>query len=518
MLDQKSRKVMTDIVLAAKGIKKSFDKVEVLHGVNFNLKRGEVHGIVGQNGAGKSTLMKIINGVYTRDDGTLLINNEEVHYDTSNGACAHGISMVYQEFSLVPSMTVSENLFLAREPLHGPFINTKFALKKASQLFRELEMDIHPEELVSRLPVGERQVVEIAKALSWDSSILIMDEPTASLSNIEIQSLFKVIHRLKKEGIAIIFVSHHLNEVIEICDRVTVIRDGEVALNDEVAHLKLDNIISAMIGKKYRRDITKRKLPIKRNQPVLEVSHLTFAKHYRDVSFNLYPGEVLGIAGVLGCGRSELLKTLYGILPAEEGEIKLNGYAIKLIHPAQALSNGIIHVPEDRRKNGILGGLSVRLNILLPIWNRLSRYGFIQEKTGMDIVYKFVMDLKIKTTDPNQLVRRLSGGNQQKVVFAKSLANQPKILLLDDPTVGVDVGTKEDIAQIIHSLASQGNAIILVSSEMEELAVLCDRVLVMQKGRITRVIDCFKKKNINDEYLMHAIQTGLKVGKEPTAY
>jgi len=514
MSERKSQKMKSNIILAAKGITKSFNKVEVLHGVDFNLKRGEVHGIVGQNGAGKSTLMKIINGVYTRDKGTLLINNHEVNYDTPIGAGDHGISMVYQEFSLVPTMTVSENLFLGREPLHGPFINTEFALQKANQLFRELEMDIHPQELISRLPVGERQVVEIAKALSRDSSILIMDEPTASLSNVEIQSLFKVIRRLKKEGISIIFVSHHLNEVIEICDRVTVIRDGEVALKDEVAHLKLENIISAIIGKKYHRDIAERKLSIIRNQPVLEVIHLTLARHYRDVSFNLYPGEVLGIAGVLGCGRSELLKTIYGILPAEAGKIKLNRHEIKIIHPAQALSNGIIHVPEDRRKNGILGGLSVRSNILLPIWNRLSHYGFIQKKTGMDIVNKFITDLKIKTTGSDQLARRLSGGNQQKVVFAKSLATKPKILLLDDPTVGVDLVTKEDIAQIIRSLASHGNAIILVSSEMEELADLCDWILVMQKGRIKRIIDCFQEKDINEEYLMHVIQSNIEVDKE----
>lgn len=504
-----SKKNKSDIVLAAKGIKKSFNKVEVLHGVDFNLRKGEVHGLVGQNGAGKSTLMKIINGVYTRDEGTLRINNQDVNYDTPNGARAYGISMVFQEFSLVPSMTVSENLFLAREPMRGVFINKKFALQKANQLFRELEMDINPQELVSRLLVGERQIVEIAKALSWESSILIMDEPTASLSNIEIQSLFKVIRRLKKEGISIIFVSHHLDEVIEICDHVTVIRDGEVTLNDATANLKLDNIISAILGKKYHRDIPKRKLPITHKQPILEVKNLSLGTCYQNVSFNLYPGEVLGIAGVLGCGRSELLKTIYGILHPEEGSIRLNMHEIKIFHPAQALSNGIAHVPEDRRKNGVLGGLSVRLNILLPIWNRLSRYVFIQKKTGMNVVNKFIIDLRIKATDSDQLVRRLSGGNQQKVVFAKSLANQPKILLLDDPTVGVDVGTKTDIAQIIYSLANQGNSIILVSSEMEELATLCDRILVMQKGKITRVIDCLQQESINEEYLMHSIQSSL---------
>ena len=502
-----NRTTNTEIVLSAIGMKKSFNRVEVLHGVDFTLKRGEVHGIVGQNGAGKSTLMKIINGIYARDEGILTIDDEMVVYDTPNAARQHGISMVYQEFSLVPSMTVAQNLFLAREPLKGPFIDEKFTRQKAAQLFNELEVEISPDSLISDLTIGERQIVEIAKALSQDVSILIMDEPTASLSSVEIQSLFRVIRRLKKENISIIFVSHHLNEVIAICDRVTVIRDGEVALDDEVSKLKLELIIAAMIGKKYVKQSSRRKMEIIHNRPLLQVFHLNLNRHFTDINFSLYPGEVLGIAGVMGCGRSELLKTLYGVLHADSGEIRLIDKTIKIDHPAQAVNLGIIHVPEDRRKNGILGGLSIRMNILLPIWKRLSRLGLIQDNKGNEIVNQFIQDLKVKTTNIDQLVQRLSGGNHQKIVFAKSLATKPNILLLDDPTVGVDVATKNDIAQIIRGIADQNNAIILVSSEMEELADLCDRILIMQKGRFTREIDCNKEKGINEEFLMKAIQT-----------
>ena len=506
MEKQVSRKNNKDSVLQATGMRKSFNRVEVLHGVDFVLKRGEVHGIVGQNGAGKSTLMKIINGVYTRDEGILHINGVEVQYDTPIGARQHGISMVYQEFSLIPSMSVAENLFLSREPLKGIFIDEQYARKKAYQLFKELEINIRPDALVSQLPVGERQLVEIVKALTQDMSILIMDEPTASLSNIEIKSLFRLIRRLKQEGISIIFVSHHLNEVMEICDRVTVIRDGRVVLDDSVAKLKLEDVITAIIGQRYIEKENEIKKKFQRHECILEVEKLGYKNRYKDISFRLFPGEVLGIAGVLGCGSSELLKTLYGVLKPDCGKIKLHGLNVFINHPAIAINRSIIHVPEDRRRDGILGSLSVRSNILLPIWERISKFGFVQEKKGVKIVNKFIDDLKIKTTNIDQLVKRLSGGNQQKVVFAKSLSTQPNILLLDDPTVGVDVGTKDDIAQIIRKIVSLGNAVILVSSEMGELADLSDRVLVMQKGRIIREIDCYETGNVDEEYLMNAIQ------------
>lgn len=495
----------SDFILVALGIRKSFNHVEVLHGVDFTLRRGEVHGIVGQNGAGKSTLMKIINGVYARDEGSISVDGQPVHYNSPIGANKHGISMVYQEFSLVPSMTVLQNLYLAHEDMQGVLCNDNGMREKARKLFKELEVEIDPDAELVKLPVGERQIVEIAKAISRHASILIMDEPTSSLSSVEIHSLFSLIQRLKKEGISIIFVSHHLNEVMQICDRVTVIRDGIVALADEVKKIGLEDIITAMIGKKIEKTVDRGKRIIDRSRPVLEVKGLTSPNQYKDITFNLYPGEVLGIAGVLGSGRTELLKSFYGIIQPNSGEVILDGKKINFHHPADAIQSGLILVPEDRRKTGLVLGGTVRTNVLLPIWKRLVKFLLIRDGDGDQIVKQLVKDLNIKTTGINQVVQRLSGGNQQKVVFAKSLACKPKILMLDDPTVGVDIETKKEIANIIHRIAAGGDSVLLVSSEMDELAVICDRILILRRGKLVDEIDC-QKTSLSEEVLMKAIQ------------
>lgn len=494
------------LLLEARGIKKSFNRVEVLHGVDFTLRAGEIHGLVGQNGAGKSTLMKIINGAYVKDEGTILVKGQETQLGSPATASKLGIAMVYQEFSLVPSMTVLQNLFLAREPLKGLFIDERAARKKAEEIFNELEVDIDLEQELARLPVGSRQIVEIVKALSLDASILILDEPTASLSSVEIEVLFKVMRRLKQAGVGIVFVSHHLNEVVEICDRVTVIRDGRVALSSPVSGLALQDIITAMIGKKLDDSGHGIFHSVQRQHPLLQVRSLSADSVVHDVSFDLYPGEVLGIAGVLGSGRTELLKALYGILPLSGGEVRLLGESLHVRDPKEAIQAGIVMVPEDRRKNGLIAGDSIRNNILLPIWDRLKRLFFIQEDEGRAIARGFADDLKIRATSLEQYVEQLSGGNQQKVVFAKSLAAKPKILLLDDPTVGVDIATKRDIALIVREIARRGNGVILVSSDMDEIASLCDRVLVLREGTIVQELERTETVSFNEEMLMEAIQ------------
>ncbi len=496
---------LPDVLLAASGIRKSFNRVEVLHGVDFTLRHGEVHGIVGQNGAGKSTLMKIINGVYTPEEGTITIHGKTVHYDSPIGASKHAISMVYQEFSLVPSMTVLQNLYLAHEEKNHLICDDAGMREKAKTLFKEMGVEINPDAVVAKLPVGERQIVEIAKAISRRASILIMDEPTASLSSVEIHSLFALIERLKKDGISIIFVSHHLNEVMQICDRVSVIRNGIVALAEEVSKIGLEDIIIAMIGRKIEKAGTREKREIDRSHPLLEVKGLTSSRQYKNITFNLYPGEILGIAGVLGSGRSELLKSFYGIIQPNSGEVLLEGKKINFSHPAEAIRSGITLVPEDRRKTGLVLGGTVRTNILLPIWKKLVKFLFIRDGDGDQIVNRFVKELNIKTTTIHQLVQRLSGGNQQKVVFAKSMALKPKILMLDDPTVGVDIETKKEIASIIHRIAISGDSVLLVSSEMDELAAICDRILVLQRGKIKEEMDC-NKTVVTEELLMKAIQ------------
>ena len=493
-------------ILSAVKVSKSFNSVEVLHSVNFHLKRGEVHGLVGQNGAGKSTLMKIISGVYLKDEGEIFIQGKKAEYHTPGEAANFGVAMVFQEFSLIPSMTVADNIFLTREPRKNLFVDQKELNKRALTLLKEHNVKINPKLDLSMLAVGKKQIVEIAKALSHNADILIMDEPTASLSSTEIQSLYKVIRKLKNDGISIVFVSHHLNEIMEICDRVTVIRDGDVVLLDEVKKLSLNQIISALVGKKLINKKILHKQKEKSEATLLELKGLYLEGKYNNINFRLYSGEILGIAGVLGSGRSEILKTIYGILAYDAGEILVRGRKAKINHPSDAIKQRIVYVPEDRRNQGVIYGQSVRMNILLSIWNRITRAFLIRENEGEKIVNRFINKLDIKTTNIDQFIERLSGGNQQKVVLAKSLSSEPQILLLDDPTVGVDIGTKRDIAKIIKQIADSGNGVIFVSSEFEELTELCDRILILQRGRIIDEIERAQSSGIDEAMLLHAVQ------------
>lgn len=492
-------------LLQAEGIRKSFNDVEVLHGVDFDLCAGEIHGIVGQNGAGKSTLMKIINGVYTRDSGSIFIQGASVALGSPVLANQLGVAMVFQEFSLIPTLSVAENMFLTREPLKNGFIDKKSMVQKAEIIFQQLEINLDVTQPVSKLAVGTKQVVEIAKALSQDAKILILDEPTASLSSVEIESLFSFLEKLKEEGIGIIFVTHHLDEIMQICDRVTVIRDGIVALSNPIDQLSLKEIIKAMIGKELSTSQSFADKVIDYDHPMLEVKELSLPGKLDNISFTLFEGEILGVAGVLGSGRTELLKAIYGLLRYPSGEIILQGEAVKFNHPREAIEQGCFLVPEDRREEGIIAGQSLYYNILLPIWGRLTNLFFIQEEKGQQISRKYLEELDIVATGIQQQLGKLSGGNQQKVVFAKSLSTGPKVLLLDDPTVGVDVGTKREIADIIRKITAQGNSAIFVSSEMKEMAEICDRILVLQRGKIIHEINA-RENIVTEESLMHKIQ------------
>lgn len=482
---------------------KSFNDNEVLHDVNFNIKPGEVHGLVGQNGAGKSTLMKIINGVYTKDKGEIYVRGKRADYDSPKAASQYSIGMVFQEFSLIPSMTVAQNIFLSHEPRNGFLTDDAVANKRAAQIFDELEVIIDPHALVENLPVGEQQIVEIAKALSRNASILIMDEPTASLTSNEIESLFTIIRKLKKEGISIIFVSHHLNEVMDICDRITVLRDGKIVLSDITSTLTIEQVIAEMVGKKLAEKERKKKA-IHLENPLLEIDKLGLGSKYRNIDLKLFRGEIVGIAGVMGSGRSEILKSIYGILKPDSGRFKMRGKTISIRNPSDAIKNGIIYVPEDRRNNGVILGQSLYMNILLPVWKRIRTVFLINDRKGRKMAGSFSEDLHIKATSIDQLMEHLSGGNQQKAVFAKCLAVEPTVMLLDDPTVGVDIGTKKEIANIIRMVAERGNGVILVSSEMEELLELCDRILILRQGEIIEELK--DVKNVTEEFLLHSVQ------------
>jgi len=496
------------VVLDAHGIHKSFSGVEVLHGVDFTLRRGEVHGLVGQNGAGKSTLVKIINGTYSSDAGEIEVNGVPFTRGRPGGSRRAGIAMVFQEFSLVPSMSVGQNICLTREPTgRSGLIDDGEVRRRARAALARVGADIDPDRLVEELPVGSRQLVEIAKAISQDASILILDEPTASLAAAEIRTLTEAIDLLTAEGISIVFISHHLDEVVSMCDRVTVLRDGHVTLVTGTSDLTLATIIEAMLGRSLESALAWEAHDVDRNSvPLLRVEGLTNGRLH-DVSFDLHRGEILGIAGLLGSGRSEVMRAVFGIDRLDAGTIEVNGRRMHIRTPADALRAGIALVPEDRGRAGLVREHSVAHNILMASWRRVARAGFVDDGAARGVASGFVDQLKIRTAGLGQEVKGLSGGNQQKVVVAKNLAAEPGVLLLDDPTVGVDVGSRKEILEDVRLLAMRGNGVVLVSSEFEELSGLADRVLVMRGGAVQRVLDRRARDDLSEEALSKAVQS-----------
>lgn len=493
--------------LQLEDIHKSFFENEVLKGISFGIKKGEVLGLLGSNGAGKSTLMKIVTGVYRMDKGQIRVNGQEMAIRHASGAAKCGIAMVYQEFSLIPTMTVAENLFLGREVKRAGLIDDNECRKRAAMAFKEFGFEIDPDEYVENLSIGNQQLVEIVKALMHRPSVLILDEPTASLTQKEIRLLFTFVKRLKAQGIAVIFISHHMQEIMKICDRAIVLRNGKVEMDRMTSELTVSAMVEAMVGKKLSQDYLVPKTPPAYQKPVLEVKQVSWKQKVKTVSFDLYPGEVLGIAGLLGSGRTELVKCIYGLIKPECGEILLNSKVLVPGKPWESVENGIAFVPENRRESGIVGIHSIKYNMLLPIWKRMKKGIFIDEPESVRAAENMRGKLGLACTSVEQEAEYLSGGNQQKVVFAKSLLADPKILLLDDPTVGIDVEAKAAIAHLIRNIADEGNAVILVSSEMDELERLCDRVLILADGQIRKELCRHKGDAITEAALAEAIQT-----------
>lgn len=495
------------VVLAARGIRKSFSGVEVLHGVDFTLHRGEVHGLVGQNGAGKSTLVKIINGAYAGDAGEIEVNGTPLTRSGPGESRRLGIAMVFQEFSLIPSMPVGQNILLSREPRgRTGLIDDRETRSLARTALGRIGADIDPDRLVGDLPVGSRQLVEIAKAISQDPTILILDEPTSSLAAAEIHALADAIARLTAEGISVIFISHHLNEIVDLCDRVTVLRDGNVTLSAPTAEVTLSTMIESMLGASLESALAYQARDVDRTgRPLLRVTGLR-NRRLRDISCELYPGEILGVAGLLGSGKSELLRAIFGIDSLDAGTIEVHGRRVAIGNPADALAAGVALVPEDRGRAGLVREHSVGHNILMASWSRFARRGFVNDRAASRAAGSFVEQLRIRTTGLQQPVKTLSGGNQQKVVVAKNLAVSPGVLLLDDPTVGVDIGSKREILMEVRELAAHGTGVILVSSELEELSGLADRVLVMRAGAVRTVLDRSGGVDLSEEALSRAVQ------------
>ena len=478
---------MQQPILKMEGIVKEFPGVKALDGVNLELYEGKVMGLMGENGAGKSTLMKILSGVYKKDGGKVYYKGNLEDIKDTKDAQNKGIAIIHQELNLINDLTIGENIFLGREP-RGSFgrINYSKLHEDATNLLRKLNMDCSSKELLGNLSVGQQQMVEIAKALSLNAQIIIMDEPTDALTDKETESLFKVINELKAEGKAIVYISHRLKEIFELCDYITVLRDGKYVGKEDVCNLDEDRMIEMMVGRKLTEQFPK--VEVEKSEIILDVKNLN-NEYVKDVSFNVRGGEVVGISGLMGAGRTELAKTIYGHIKKQSGKIILNGKELNHKSAQEGLLNRIAYVSEDRKGDGLLVDLSVRENMTLSSLNRISKGLIIDKKHENDRVDSYIERINIKTPSKEQLIRNLSGGNQQKVAIAKAMMIHPEVLILDEPTRGVDVGAKKEIYDLINEFKSQGKAVIMISSEMPEILGLSDRILVLSQGVITGEFD-----------------------------
>lgn len=462
-------------MLVAENITKSFSGVTALQDVCLELHPGKVNAIIGENGAGKSTLMKILSGVYTEYQGKIVLNSVPVNFRNAKDAQEAGIAIIHQELNLVSELTVTENIFLGREITNSlGLLDQTRMYQKTKELLKRLHLNIDPSSKVASLKVGQQQVVEIAKALLLDASVIIMDEPTSAISESEVEVLFDIISKMKSEGKVIAYISHKLNELFRIADRFIVLRDGSVIESGEMKEVTADAIVQKMVGREIR---TVRKVDNCSKTEVL------LAVKETSTSFNLHKGEILGIFGLMGAGRTTLIESIFGLHQPIDIEINNN---IKSIHsPLDAINAGVALVPEDRKKDGLILGLDVRANVCVTTFDDLKSFGLLDEKKETDLTSKYVNDLQIKVASQKQLVGTLSGGNQQKVVLAKWLATNPKVLMLDEPTRGIDVNAKNEIYKMILQLADEGLGIIMVSSELPEILAISDRILVMADGEIT---------------------------------
>ncbi|MDB5052468.1 MAG: transporter [Bacilli bacterium] len=474
-------------VLELKNIKKMFPGVVALSDMHLALKKGEVHAVCGENGAGKSTLMKIITGVYQPDEGEMLLNGEKVDIKEPNDAFSKGIAIIHQETSLIFDMTVLENLFLGHEPTKKHFgmfqaIDYDTMRIKATEIFKKLGMKMDLNQTVRELGVAAKQMVEIAKALTYEAHILILDEPTAALTIKEVRALFEVVKRLKLEGVSMLYISHRLDEIFEIADSVTVIRDGQYITTADVKDVNSEQLISWMVGRKLENLYPKSRVEI--GDVIFQLKGLSQDGVLHHVDIELKYGEILGIAGLAGSGRTELAHAVCGLTKLNKGEILLNGKALAINNYRKALDSGIVYVSEDRKDSGLVVAMNIKENTTLSLLKSLSKFSFIDFKEEEKLSRKYMEELSIKAPSNEFIVENLSGGNQQKVSVAKALANSPKVLIMDEPTRGVDVGAKAEIYRIISNLASNGLAIILISSDLPEILGMSDRICVMKHGRL----------------------------------
>lgn len=499
---------MNDNLLELTNIHKSFPGVKALSGASLTVKAGQVMALIGENGAGKSTLMKVLTGIYKKDAGDIIYLGKATNFNGPKSSQEAGIGIIHQELNLIPELTIAENIFLGRE-FTNKFgcIDWNKTYAQADKLLAELHLKYDSRRLISDLSIGEQQMVEIAKVLSFNSKVIIMDEPTDALTDTETASLFEVIRKLKQQNCGVVYISHRLQEIFEICDAVTVLRDGQFIGEKKVSELTEDTLIEMMVGRKLQDQYPR--IDIQRGKETLSVKNL-IGNGVNDVSFSLHEGEILGISGLMGAGRTELMKMIYGANPAKSGTIVLNGKTIKTQTPKDGLNYGIVYISEDRKKDGLILGMSVKdnmsLNALSYFVNPFKKLRLIDEQQAVD---DFVGLFNIKTPSTNQIIGFLSGGNQQKVAIAKGLMTRPSILILDEPTRGVDVGAKKEIYQLINQFKQQGLSVILVSSDMPEVLGMSDRILVIHEGKVT---GDFSISDATQEKLM-AAAVGKNIGE-----
>ena len=473
--------------IETRGIDKSFGSNQVLKQAGFTLESGEVHALMGENGAGKSTLMKILTGVYTKDAGTVLVDGKEVNYKNPQEAEKAGIVFIYQELNVMFDLTVEENLFMGKE-IHGKFgiCDKKAMQKKAQEALNILGVNISPKTVMAELSVGQQQMVEICKALMADAKVIIMDEPTAALTQSETVALFKVIESLRKKGVSMVYISHRMEEIFELCDRITVLRDGSYIGVKNIPETNMNEIVKMMIGREIGERYPSRNVKI--GKEVLKVKELTRKGTFHDVNFSVRAGEVLGVSGLMGAGRTEIMQAIFGNLSYESGTIEIDGKEVKISNPRQAMEHGIGFITEDRKTEGLMLDKSIRENISLCNLRRISKSSVISREAEKNMVAEAIKDLHIKCFGSYHECNNLSGGNQQKVVLAKWILTNPKILILDEPTRGVDIGAKKEIYSIINKLAAQGVAIIMVSSELPEVLGMSDNIMVVREGEVRGII------------------------------
>lgn len=496
-----------DIKLELRGICKSFPGVRALNNVNIALRKGTVHAVVGENGAGKSTLMKIINGLYKKDAGHIYLDGKEVSFSGPRESAEAGIAMIYQELNFFPELTVAENIFMGRQPGKKGTVDWKEMVKQARKILEDNGLHYDPRMKIKELPIAGIQMLEIIKAVAFKAQIIIMDEPTSSISEKEVEVLFSTIERLKAQGISFLFISHRMEEVFQIADEITVIRDGETIISGSVRDFDKNSLIAYMVGRPIENVYPKEEVPI--GDVVFEAKNLSYKGMFENVSFNVRKGEIVGLAGLVGAGRSEVCRAIFGLGPIDSGEITLNGKKYTPKDVTHAIRNKVLMITEDRKKEGIFGVRGCRENITVTK-HRISRGFLINHKKEINEALQMVNKLNIKCASIETPINSLSGGNQQKALLARWLMVESNLLILDEPTRGIDVGAKYEIYNIMNELARQGYAILMISSELPELIGMCDRIYVMSQGIVT---GCLNRNEFSQEKIMHLATQSYKISQ-----